>query len=182
MAPHWQHRPEGDAAVFADWVDYQAMLCDAGLAPKTIVMPEYAGHANYAYHLDAGKFATLLRDQLHAVADPEDRDAEVVDRRVERRCALDVHALGATGEDDPLRVAGAQFGGGDRVRHDLGVDVRLAYAPGNELRVLGAEVHHEDGVELSDLGLGGHVPTLPVASREPLARTMRPCVVSLLRC
>ena len=62
MAPHWQHRPEGDAAVFADWVDYQAMLCDAGLAPKTIVMPEYAGHANYAYHLDAGQFATMLRD------------------------------------------------------------------------------------------------------------------------
>ncbi len=54
-----------DKASFADWVDYQAALCDAGLAPKTITAPEYAGHANYAYHLDAGKFATLLRD--HAV-------------------------------------------------------------------------------------------------------------------
>ncbi|MES3152794.1 tryptophan halogenase family protein [Sphingomonas faeni] len=50
---------------FADWVDYQSALCDAGLAPKTITAPEYGGHANYAYHLDAGKFATLLRD--HAV-------------------------------------------------------------------------------------------------------------------
>ena len=65
LAPHWLHRPAGDDADFANWVDFQATLCDAGLAPKTIVMPEYAGHANYAYHLDAGKFATLLRD--HAV-------------------------------------------------------------------------------------------------------------------
>ncbi len=61
LAPHWLHRSEMGAS-FADWVDYQAMLCDAGLAPKSIVAPEYAGHANYAYHLDAGKFATLLRD------------------------------------------------------------------------------------------------------------------------
>ncbi|WP_343528416.1 tryptophan halogenase family protein [Sphingomonas sp.] len=61
LAPHWLHRSEEDAS-FADWVDYQAMLCDAGLGPKTIVMAEYAGHANYAYHLDAGKFATMLRD------------------------------------------------------------------------------------------------------------------------
>jgi tryptophan halogenase len=62
LAPHWLHRAAGDEADFAHWVDYQAALCDAGLAPKTILMPEYAGHANYAYHLDAGKFATLLRD------------------------------------------------------------------------------------------------------------------------
>ncbi len=49
-----------DGASFADWVDYQSALCDAGLAPKTITAPEYGGQANYAYHLDAGKFATLL--------------------------------------------------------------------------------------------------------------------------
>jgi tryptophan halogenase len=61
LAPHWLHGA-AETASFADWVDYQAMLCDAGLGPKTIVMPEYAGHANYAYHLDAGKFATLLRE------------------------------------------------------------------------------------------------------------------------
>ncbi|KQN28464.1 tryptophan halogenase [Sphingomonas sp. Leaf34] len=69
LAPYWLGRPiagaSADAASFADWVDYQAALCDAGLAPKTITAPEYGGHANYAYHLDAGKFATLLRD--HAV-------------------------------------------------------------------------------------------------------------------
>ncbi|WP_294195537.1 tryptophan halogenase family protein [uncultured Sphingomonas sp.] len=58
LAPHWQ----SGGADFAHWVDYQAALCDAGLAPKAITTPEYVGQANYAYHLDAGKFATLLRE------------------------------------------------------------------------------------------------------------------------
>ncbi len=58
LAPFWQRQAGG--ADFAEWVDYQATLCDAGLAPKAITMPEYSGQANYAYHLDAGKFAALL--------------------------------------------------------------------------------------------------------------------------
>jgi tryptophan halogenase len=66
LSPYWQQvaaaTPDRD---FADWADFQQALCDAGLAPKTITAPEYGGVANYAYHLDAGKFATLLRD--HAV-------------------------------------------------------------------------------------------------------------------
>jgi glycine/D-amino acid oxidase-like deaminating enzyme len=80
LAPYWLGVPEAgagtgtvtgtgtgtDRASFADWVDYQSALCDAGLAPKTITAPEYAGQANYAYHLDAGKFATLLSS--HATA------------------------------------------------------------------------------------------------------------------
>lgn len=65
LAPYWLGRAAAEGASFADWVDYQAALCDAGLAPKAITTPEYGGQANYAYHLDAGKFATLLRD--HAV-------------------------------------------------------------------------------------------------------------------
>ncbi|MGA1798983.1 tryptophan halogenase family protein [Sphingomonas sp. 4RDLI-65] len=66
LAPYWLGQSDADGASFADWVDYQAALCDAGLAPKAITAPEYGGQANYAYHLDAGKFATLLRD--HAIA------------------------------------------------------------------------------------------------------------------
>jgi tryptophan 7-halogenase len=60
LSPHWQ-REHGDTD-FADAVDFQSALCDAGLAPKSITTPEYAALANYAYHLDAGKFAGLLRD------------------------------------------------------------------------------------------------------------------------
>lgn len=63
VAPYWRDDPSGPAdGDFAHWVDYQAALCDAGLAPKSITTAEYAGQANYAYHLDAGRFATLLRD------------------------------------------------------------------------------------------------------------------------
>jgi len=38
----------------------QAAVCDLDLAPRQRAMPDYQGAANYAYHLDAGKFAALL--------------------------------------------------------------------------------------------------------------------------
>ena len=55
LAPHWLE--DGQGASFCDAVSPQGLLCDAGLAPKTITTPEYQAVANYAYHLDAGKFA-----------------------------------------------------------------------------------------------------------------------------
>jgi len=45
---------------FADAVAAQPSICDQGLAPRQRHMPDYAGALNYAYHLDAGKFAALL--------------------------------------------------------------------------------------------------------------------------
>ena len=47
---------------FADLVSFQPHLCAQGKAPKQITTPEYAAVANYAYHLDAGKFGAFLRD------------------------------------------------------------------------------------------------------------------------
>lgn len=64
LSPHWETLT-GERGSFADCVDFQAALCDAGLAPKDITSAEFRGVANYAYHLDAGKFATVLRQ--HAV-------------------------------------------------------------------------------------------------------------------
>jgi tryptophan halogenase len=46
---------------FADLVSFQPHLCARGKAPKQPSTPEYAAVANYAYHLDAGKFGTFLR-------------------------------------------------------------------------------------------------------------------------
>jgi hypothetical protein len=40
---------------------FQTDICSHGLAPKHITTPEFAGLANYAYHLDAGKFGPFLR-------------------------------------------------------------------------------------------------------------------------
>ena len=50
---------------FADLVSFQPHLCAQGKAPKQAATPEYAAVANYAYHLDAGKFSVFLRK--HAV-------------------------------------------------------------------------------------------------------------------
>jgi len=49
------------AVPFADLVSYQPHLCVAGRAPKQPQTPEYAGVANYGYHLDAGKFGAFLQ-------------------------------------------------------------------------------------------------------------------------
>jgi tryptophan halogenase len=58
LAPHWLNSA-GERS-FAHAVCPQGDICDEGLAPKTITTPEYRGLANYAYHLDAGKFAAFL--------------------------------------------------------------------------------------------------------------------------
>jgi len=59
MVPHWLAKDGGRS--FCDYVTPQGALCDDGLAPKTITTPEYQAVANYAYHLDAGKFAPFLQ-------------------------------------------------------------------------------------------------------------------------
>ena len=59
LAPHWLGNTQG--RTFCEAVCAQQQLCDEGLAPKTITTPEYRAVANYAYHLDAGKFAPFLQ-------------------------------------------------------------------------------------------------------------------------
>lgn len=77
LVPHWLR--DGTSESFCDAVCPQGRLCDDGLAPKAITTPEYEGAANYAYHLDAGKFAPFLQrhccEQLgvrHVPADVRD--------------------------------------------------------------------------------------------------------------
>ena len=47
---------------FADAINIQSHVCEAGLAPKQQGTPAYAAVTNYGYHLDAGKFAQLLKE------------------------------------------------------------------------------------------------------------------------
>jgi flavin-dependent dehydrogenase len=56
---HWQSAAKNTS--FANAVSFQAQLCDEGFAPKQLVTPEYAAVANYGYHLNAAKFADLLK-------------------------------------------------------------------------------------------------------------------------
>jgi tryptophan halogenase len=77
LAPHWLAGEDGRS--FCDAVSPQGAICDDGLAPKTIATPEYDAVANYAYHLDAGKFAGFLQRHCcgklgvrHVLADVRD--------------------------------------------------------------------------------------------------------------
>jgi tryptophan 7-halogenase len=63
LAPYWLESARERS--FAASMCFQTELCGKGLAPKQITTPEYAGLANYAYHLDAGKFTPFL--QKHCV-------------------------------------------------------------------------------------------------------------------
>ena len=64
LATYWLEA--GGERPFADAVCFQSQLCHDGRAPKLITTPEYAGLANYAFHLNAGRFAVILRE--HCVA------------------------------------------------------------------------------------------------------------------
>ena len=59
LVPYWQaeHPDISFAAAFSS----QEALCQLGKAPKQAATPDFAAVANYAYHLDAGKFATFLQ-------------------------------------------------------------------------------------------------------------------------
>lgn len=59
LVPHWLNGHS--ERTFCETVTPQGQLCEDGLAPKMITTPEYQGVANYAYHLDAGKFAAFLQ-------------------------------------------------------------------------------------------------------------------------
>ena len=74
IADYWLAKGEGSS--LAKLFTSQEDICDKNLAPKTISSPEYAGYANYGYHLDAIKFSKFLQkhcvtklDVNHIIAD-----------------------------------------------------------------------------------------------------------------
>ncbi len=88
---------------FADAVSAQGMVCDRHLAPKQARTPEYAGVLNYAYHLDAGRFAALLtehctkylgvrhiQDHITGVADADNGDIAALETTEHGRLAGDL--------------------------------------------------------------------------------------------
>lgn len=60
LVPYWQTKFNHQS--FSDAVCFQEQICEQGLAPKLITTAEYASVANYAYHLNAGKFAEFLKN------------------------------------------------------------------------------------------------------------------------
>lgn len=94
LAPYWNAATEqghGAAPSFSDAVCFQEFLCEQGLAPKLITSPEYAGIANYAYHLDAVKLGELLASHATQKLGVRHIDDEIVG--VERAGDGDVRAV-----------------------------------------------------------------------------------------
>lgn len=60
-ADYWagNHKDIGES--YADASTIQGRVADKNLSPKMYGDPEYKGALNYAYHFDAGKFATFLK-------------------------------------------------------------------------------------------------------------------------
>ncbi|CAN5278669.1 tryptophan 7-halogenase [soil metagenome] len=61
LAPYWLLGCAGDTP-FSEAVTLQDTVCEAGKGPKLIDDPQYSSPLGYAYHFDAGKLATLMRD------------------------------------------------------------------------------------------------------------------------
>ncbi len=94
----------------------------------------------------ATRTAELLRHRLHAVADAEHGNAELEhDSRRTRRLRIR-DRLGTAGQDDALRLEGADFVVRDVPGQDLAVHAHFAHAPRDELRVLRAEIENQDPV------------------------------------
>ncbi len=60
IVDHWLE--SGANIPFDEFTTAQTAVCNRHLAPKQPSTPEYANVVNYGYHLNAGKFATLLKN------------------------------------------------------------------------------------------------------------------------
>jgi hypothetical protein len=88
--------------------------------------------------------AELLRHELLAVTDAEHRQAEVEETRVALGRILVVNALRAARQNYCAGSDGRDRFDRDGARMDLAIDLRLANAARDELRVLSAVVENED--------------------------------------
>lgn len=99
----WMAR-KGSGEGFAEALCFQTALCAAGLAPKAMTHAEYAGAASYAYHFDAGKFASFLMRHVTARLGVVHHDAEIA--------TVEAHANGAIAAlvaQDGRRITGDLF-------------------------------------------------------------------------
>jgi tryptophan halogenase len=160
-------RAAGADRPFASVVSAQAEICAQHLAPRQAAMEAYGGALNYAYHLDAGMLAALLRrhasgrlgvthiaDQVVGVEAGEDGDiAAVVTRdhgRVEGDLFLDCSGHAAL-------LIGGHFGvkwidRSDLMLNDRALALQIPVAPGSPIASQTVATAHEAGW-IWDIGL-----------------------------
>jgi hypothetical protein len=119
------------------------LVFDLGQEPRRVEDAQ-GGEAVLALLRRDDLAAEEVGHELDAIADAEDRDAELEDALVRVRRALAVNALRPAREDEGRRFRLADRGDRRRIRQDLRVDAELADLPGDELGVLRPEIEDED--------------------------------------
>ena len=118
--------------------------------------------------------AQVAREQLHAVADAQHRDAQLQQASVERRGAVGVHRRGAAGEDQAAGPAAGHLLDAHVVREKLGEHPQLPHPPRDQLRVLPPVVQHHHFLgghpRLSRRGHGGRGDVSHLRVRPPWSR------------
>ena len=92
--------------------------------------------------------AEIPGHELHAVTDPERRDPQLEDRRVELGGAVDVDRGRPTRQHQRERVPRLHLGRRQPMADELGEDTRLAHPARDQLAVLASEIEDEDGALL----------------------------------
>ncbi|GAA6139802.1 tryptophan 7-halogenase [Arenicella sp. 4NH20-0111] len=129
-----------DIDQFAVEANFQHHVCEAGLAPRTLAENEYSGQCNYAYHLDAGAFAELLKKHCKSKLNVNHIIGTV--KRVASRPNGDIGAV--------------HLSNGQKVDGDLFIDCTgfSSLLLGKEM---GVEFHNMDHVLFNDSALALHV-------------------------
>ena len=89
--------------------------------------------------------AQMMRHELHAVADAKHGHAQGKNAGIGLIVGV-INGIGAAGEDDAFRIEGLNVGERHIVRVQFAIDMRLAYAAGDQLRDLRAEIEDKDFV------------------------------------
>src|SRR6266516_2024979 len=85
-----------------------------------------------------------MRQDLNAVTDAQDRNAEFEDGLVRQRRVLGIHARRSAGKDQPARLERGDFLRRRVIAEDGGINVALADAARDDLRVLGPEIENDN--------------------------------------
>src|SRR5687767_4186326 len=88
--------------------------------------------------------AELMRHQLHAVADPQNRKTEVKNRPIGMRGVARINAGRPSAENDSLRPARSDFVGRNIESDNLRINLTFAHPARDHLRVLRPEVENQD--------------------------------------
>jgi len=115
--------------------------------PILLVDHEHRGAVLARARADALR-TQVLRDHIQAVTDPEHRASEVQHFVADIGRVLLVQAHRAARQNDAARLQGADFRRIEIERMQLAIDMHLAHAARDQLRVLAAEIKDQNHVKV----------------------------------